>query len=199
MNRTPDTRYSLLTRIRDQADQAAWAEFVEIYRPVILRLAKQKGVQEADAEDIAQRVLMSVAKTIEQREHDPAIAKFRTWLHGVARNAILNALIRQKPDRGAGDSVTRAQLVQQSSPEGPDSDLIRLEYRREVFRWAARQVRDEFHVDTWQAFWRTAVEGRAVEDVATELGKNTGSIYAARSRITRRIQQKVSEFEDVTF
>ena len=55
MSSTPETRPSLLIRVRDPADQAAWQEFVEIYRPVILRLAQHKGMQAADADDIAQR------------------------------------------------------------------------------------------------------------------------------------------------
>ena len=182
MNPTPETRASLLIRVRDPADQAAWCEFVEIYRPVILRLARQKGMQEADAEDVAQEVLAAVAKAVEQREHDRKRAKFRTWLHRVAHNAILNALTRGKPDRGSGDSTLLAALNQHASHTGPDSDLLRLEYRREVFRWAVRQVREEFQQATWDAFWLTAVEERAVEVVAEELPKNPGAIYAAQPR-----------------
>ena len=196
MNPTPETRASLLIRVRDPADQAAWYEFVEIYQPVILRMARQKGLQTADADDIAQQVLAAVAKAVEQREHDPKRAKFRTWLHRVAHNAILNALTRKKPDRGSGDSAHLAMLHQHASHTGPDSDLLRLEYRREVFRWATRQVRKEFQQPTWDAFWQTAVEGRSVEVVAKELEKNPGAIYAARSRIMRRIQEKVTEYEE---
>jgi RNA polymerase sigma factor (sigma-70 family) len=195
MNITPETRASLLIRVRDPADQEAWHEFVEIYRPVILRLARQKGLQAADADDIAQQVLVSVARAVEQREHDPQRAKFRTWLHRVAHNAILNALTRGKPDRGSGDSAQLAMLHNRESPTGPDSDLLQLETRREVFRWAARQVRQEFHPTTWDAFWLTAVEGRAVDVVAEELSKNKGAIYAARSRIIRRIQEKVAQHQ----
>src|SRR5580704_728107 len=138
MSLAPETRPSLLIRVRDPADQAAWQEFVEIYRPVILRIAQHKGMQAADAEDIAQEVLVAVAKAVEQREHDPKRAKFRTWLHRVANNIILDALTRGKPDRGTGGSSLQAGLAQKESREGPDSDLLRLEYRREVFRWAAR-------------------------------------------------------------
>jgi RNA polymerase sigma-70 factor (ECF subfamily) len=196
MNPSPDTRASLLIRVRDPADQAAWEEFVEIYRPVILRMAWKKGLQNADAEDLAQKVLLSVSQAIEQREHDLERARFRTWLHRVVHNAILNALSRGKPDRGTGDSAHLALLQQQASHEGPDSDLLRLEYRREVFRWAARQVRPEFHEDTWNAFWQTAVEVRECEEVARELGKTLGAIYAARSRIMRRIQEEVTRFEE---
>ena len=198
MNSTPETRASLLIRVRDPADQAAWHEFVEIYRPVILRLARQKGMQEADAEDVAQQVLVAVAKAVEQRGHDPKRAKFRTWLGHVAHNAILNALTRGKLDRGSGDSALLALLNQHKSHTGPESDLLRLEHRREVFRWAARQVRGEFHPATWDAFWLTAVEGRAVDAVAEELAKNRGAIYAARSRVMRRIQEKVTEYEQET-
>jgi RNA polymerase sigma-70 factor (ECF subfamily) len=194
MTFNPETRASLLIRVRDPADQAAWQEFVEIYRPLILRLARLKGMQPADADDVAQQVLLSVAKAVDG--YDPQRAKFRTWLHRIARNAILNALTRGKPDRALGDAGTLAVLHQHASHDGPDSDLLRLEYRREVFRWAARQVRQEFQEDTWNAFWLTAVDGRDVDSVAKELGKSRGAIYAARSRVTRRIQEKAAEFED---
>ncbi len=198
MDSTPDTRPSLLIRVRDPADQAAWHEFVEIYRPVIVRLARQKGMQEADADDVAQEILLAIAKAVLEREHDPERARFRTWLNRVAHNGILNALTRGRPDRGSGDSALLAVLNQQESRTGPDSDLIRLEHRREVFRWAARQVRKEFHLAVWDAFWLTAVEGRSVEVVAEELAKNPGAIYAARSRVIRRIQEKVTEYEQDT-
>lgn len=198
MSSTPETRASLLIRVRDPADQAAWHGFVEIYRPLILRLARQKGMQEADAADVAQQVLVAVARAVEQRPHDLERAKFRTWLHRVAHSAILNALTRGRPDRGSGDSALLAVLNEHQSHTGPDSDLLRLEYRREVFRWAARQVRKEFHQDTWDAFWLAAVEGRAVEAVAEELAKNRGAVYAARSRVIRRIQEKVAEYEQET-
>ncbi len=195
MNSSPETRASLLIRVRDPADQAAWHEFVEIYRPVILRLARQKGMQDADAEDVAQQALVAIAKAVEQREHDSRRARFRTWLNRVAQNAILNFLTRGKRDRGSGDSGMLAALHQQASADGPDSDLLRLEYRREVFRWAAWQVRKEFQPQTWEAFWRTAIEGEDCDAVAKQLGKNRGSVYAARSRIIRRIQEKVAEYE----
>ncbi len=198
MNSTPDTRASLLIRVRDPADQAAWYEFVEIYRPIILRLARQKGMQEADADDVAQQVLVAVAKAVERWEGDPRRAKFRTWLGRVAHNTILNALTRGRPDRGSGDSALLAVLNGHELHTGPDSDLLRLEYRREVFRWAARQVRKEFRQATWDAFWLTAVEGCAVEVVAQQLTKNRGAIYAARSRVARRIREKTAEYDEET-
>lgn len=194
MNLNPETRASLLIRVRDPADQAAWHEFVEIYWPVIHRLARHRGLQSSDADDLAQTVLMAVSRAIEMREHDRQRARFRTWLDRVAQNAILNVLTRGKPDRASGDSGLMAILEQHISTSGPDSDLLRLEYQREILRWAAQQIRQEFHAETWDAFWLTTVEGRECEAVARQLGKNVGSIYAARSRVMRRLQEKVAEY-----
>lgn len=194
MTLSPQTRASLLVRVRNPADQAAWHEFVEIYWPVIHRLARRKGLQTADADDLAQQVLMSVAKSIEQRPHDSERARFRTWLDKIVRNAVLNALSRTKPDRAAGGEEQEVQIGNAANRE-PDSELLRLELRREIFRWAARQVEKEYQPDTWQAFWQTAIEGRTCEDVARELKKGVGSVYAARSRVMKRLQEKVTEYE----
>ena len=130
MSRSPETRPSLLVRLKDREDQEAWHEFAEIYQPVVYRLARLKGLQHADAEDLTQLVLMAVAKAVERWEHNPRRARFRTWLHRVAHNAILNALTRGKPDRGSGDTGLLALLDKQPDDQGPDSDLLRLEYRR---------------------------------------------------------------------
>jgi RNA polymerase sigma factor (sigma-70 family) len=196
MTLSPQTRASLLVRVRNPADQAAWHEFVEIYWPVIHRLARRKGLQEADADDLAQQVLMSVARTIEERPHDHGRAKFRTWLGRVVQNAALNALSRTKPDRAAGGDGHAVHVGTATNRE-PDSQLLQLELRREVFRWAARQIEREFQPDTWQAFWKTAVEGRTCEEAAAELSKGVGSIYAARSRVMKRLQEKVKEYDSL--
>jgi RNA polymerase sigma-70 factor (ECF subfamily) len=196
MTSTPETRASLIVRLHNRADQEAWHEFVEIYRPVVYRLARVKGLQDADAEDLAQQVLAAVAGAIERWRPDPERGRFRAWLGRIAHNLIINALSRGVPDRGSGASAEWDLLDHRLAPEGPDSELLRTEYRREVFAWAARQVRNEFQGDTWEAFWHTAVEGRDVAEVARLLGKQSGAVYASRSRIMRRLKQKVLEWDE---
>jgi RNA polymerase sigma-70 factor (ECF subfamily) len=195
MTSPPETRPSLLIRLKDQGDQAAWTEFVNVYRPVIYRLATKRGMQHADAEDLAQQVLASLARAIERWEDDPQRARFRTWLRRVANNAIVNALTRGKPDRASGDSEVEALLHEHPARNCADSALVRLEVRREILCRAAKQVRKEFQSATWCAFWLTSVEGGAVEDAASKLGKSLGSVYAARSRVMRRLKEKIEEFE----
>ena len=195
MSPSPETRPSLLVRLIDRADQEAWHEFARIYGPVVYRLALRKGLQHADAEDLAQQVLTAVSKAIDRWQIDPTRAKFSTWLNRIAHNLVINALTRAAPDRAAGDTGMTEHLHQHAAPGGPDSDLIRIEFRREVFRWAADQIRHEFRTATWDAFWLTAVEGQTVEQAAEGLGMSSGAIYAARSRVMRRLKEKVDEFD----
>ena len=85
--------------------------------------------------------------------------------------------------------------------EQPESDeksleLIQWEYRRDLFRHAARQVRHDIDASIWRAFWMTMVEEQPISEVATQLGKSVGSIYAARSRVMRRLRDKIRELEE---
>ena len=194
MTESPETHASLILRLRDRADQQAWREFVEIYQPVIYRLARYKGLQHADADDVIQQVLSDVAGAVDRWQPDRNRGRFRTWLQTIARNRIANALSRQTADRASGESGERERLAQQPAADA-DSMLIITECRREIFRWAARQIRDEFEPDTWDAFWQSAVLGRKASDVARQLGKTVGAVYTARSHVMRRLKQKVLEWE----
>ena len=80
--------------------------------------------------------------------------------------------------------------------EGPTSELLGIEFRREVFRWAAREIQKEFRPETWDAFWLSCVDGVPIVDLAERLGKSRGAIYVARSRVISRLQQKIEEFDE---
>ncbi|TWT54380.1 RNA polymerase sigma factor [Rubripirellula amarantea] len=190
----PETRASLLLKIRDPQDATAWREFSAMYRPVVERMAQLRGMQPADADDLAQQVLLAIANAIERFEPDDDRAKFRTWLRTIARRAIINAMTRGVPDRGAGGSEMIGLLHEQPAPDAM-TETLDLEYRREIFRVAADQIRNDFHDDTWNAFWQTTVEGIDVDQVAKQLGRSRGSVYTARSRVMLRLKQKVQELD----
>ena len=161
MEETPITRASLLVRIRDPQDERAWGEFLEIYGPLVHRLARMKGFQDADAADLSQDVFRAVASAIDGWAPDPSRGSFRGWLFRIARNLMVNLLAsRRRNPRGTGDSDMRLLLEALPAPAGEESALFDEEYRRQIFRWAADHVRPEFREPTWRAFWLTAVEGR---------------------------------------
>ncbi|HIF33547.1 MAG TPA: sigma-70 family RNA polymerase sigma factor [Planctomycetes bacterium] len=48
----------------------AWSEFVAIYEPLIYRLARAKGFQHADAQDLTQEVFTTVGGAIDRVDPD---------------------------------------------------------------------------------------------------------------------------------
>lgn len=192
----PDTNHSLIGRVQELGDEASWAEFLGIYQPVVLRMARNRGLQDADAMDAMQQIFISVSRAIPQWKLDPDQPPFRAWLTTVARNAITKVLVRRPRDAGAGSTSVLEMLNQVPSIENDTSEFD-TEARREVFRWATAQIQNEFTETTWSVFWQTAVEGKSISEVSTSTGKTPGAIYVARFRVLARLKEKVSELSQV--
>lgn len=190
----PETRHSLIQRLQDGGDHAAWEEFASIYRPIIVRMALSKQLQLHDAEDLAQQVLLLVLKNISKWKTDPARARFRTWLQTVVRNATINALSRRPRDQASGGTTSLQQLQQR--PDKADSLWFDLQWQRETLRWVAQKVRGEFESTTWTAFWDTAIEQLSAQEVAERIGMSVGAVYIARSRVMQRIKQRIAELDE---
>ena len=191
----PETRDSLIVQLQDPLNREAWDQFASIYRPVIYRLARRKGLQDADAQDLAQQVLISVSLAIGRWEKSDHSVRFRHWLRRVARNAILNALSRMPRDRATGGTDIQQFLQRQADSDPESESQIELEYRRELFLVAAKTVRVDVQPATWQAFEMTVVQGHSAQDAATQLNRSIGTIYTACSRVMRRIREAVKQLE----
>ncbi len=194
----PLTRASLLVRIRDGRNQEAWRQFVELYAPVVYGFARKRGLQDADAADVMQDVLRSVAGAAERLNYDPARGSFRGWLYTVARNKIFNFLEagRHKLGRGSGDTGVHERLEALAGPEWGLAESWDEEYERNLAALAMRRVEDEVQPATWQAFWQTAVEGRNGREVGEALGMSAGAVYVARSRVLARLKEEVQRLQE---
>jgi RNA polymerase sigma factor (sigma-70 family) len=193
----PTTRPSLVLRLRDPQDTAAWSEFVEIYEPLIYRLAKNKGLQDADAQDLCQDVLRAVASAIERWDPNPAKGRFRGWLFRITRNLLVNFLVdRRRQIVGSGSSSIFELLEAQPASDVEAEAEFEVEFRRRAFRWAADQVKKDFAETTWQAFWKTGVENKPIAAVAEELGLSVGAIYIARTRVLAKLRERVSSLAE---
>lgn len=193
----PATRGSLLVRIRDAADAAAWDDFAALYVPLLHRFGRRAGLQDADAEDLTQQVLHAVSGAIHRLEYDPAKGTFRGWLYGVARRQLSKLRQREgRQPRGTGDTHANDRLHEVPAPDADESAWWETEYKKQRFLWAAERIRGDFQPATWQAFWQTAVEGQPAASVAAMLGISVGAVYTAKSRVLERIKQQITGLED---
>lgn len=188
----PETDHSLIDRAKDTTDGASWLEFMEIYQPVVYRLARRRGMQDADSQDVVQQVFASIARSLAGWTASDDQPPFRAWLTTIARNAITTALTRRRPDQGSGSSSVADALGKLPSEQQTDAELI-VEARREIVRWAAEQIRTEFTEFTWDIFWKTAMQGVSVAEVAKVSGRSIGAIYVARHRVLARLKEKIAE------
>lgn len=196
MNDPHPTRPSLLVRIRDQRDSQAWSEFVDIYSPLIHGFGRKHGLQDADAVDLTQDVLRVVARTAVRFDYDAARGSFRGWLFTIVRNELRDLLDRQRRTVPAsGDTSEQQQLANLPGSEADLSALWDQEHEQRLFAWAAEQVQQEVQPATWQAFWRTTVDGHAGKDVATDLGLSVAAVYLAKSRVMARLKEIVRRVE----
>jgi len=193
MKPTPDTRYSLIAKLRDPRDVIAWNEFAGIYQPLIFRVVSARGLQHADATDVTQEVLARVAGAVEQFNPAHESVTFRGWLYRITRNITIDFLRKQSRDRIRTNGGAKGEWPDVASPVPGDSAEFRRQFEKQVFRVVAQEVRGHVQEKTWQAFWETEIRQRPVGEVAGELDLTAGAVYIARSRVLARLKKEVQK------
>jgi RNA polymerase sigma-70 factor (ECF subfamily) len=186
----PETRPSLIVRLKGERNELAWTEFVSAYEPFLRWLIERQAVPERHVPDVVQQVLLGIARSVDGWRDDGDPASFRRWLNRVARNVVVKFMSRERRQIG-GQGGTDLLEILDNVPDPSDDQAQKYEY--ELVVWAADQVRGEFRETSWRAFWATVIENGPVAEVAAQLGVTPGSIYMSRSRIMTRIRAKVKE------
>jgi len=187
----PTTQISLLERIRNQEDTLPWDQFVGIYGPLIMRYCCRRGLQESDARDVVQEVLLQVSKGINNFRYDPDRGRFRNWLGTIAHRAMLK---HEAKSRRAVVGPGNGKTLQPSSIEECQQPLGEAwieAFNAHVYRTALERIRLDFDEETWRAFDATFSENRAPRDVAADLKRTAGWVYQAKSKVVRRLKKEV--------
>jgi RNA polymerase sigma-70 factor (ECF subfamily) len=188
----PDTRYSLLARLAEPADIEAWSQFVELYEQAIFRYSRGRGLQDADAWEVVQKVLLIVHQKIGQWRPNGKRCAFRSWLlttaHRVCGHAFREFRRRDRAVGGSSMAIRMNDLARDADKVEPHRD-----WQRWAFCWAAGLAEREVEPVTWNAFRLTAVEGLSATDTATRLGLKVGTVYTAKCRVIARIRELVHE------
>jgi RNA polymerase sigma-70 factor (ECF subfamily) len=195
----PDAKSSTTSRgLLEQvkvADQAAWQRLIDLYGPLVYRWCRRWELPEQDAADVFQDVFQAVAKNIGGFRKENAGDTFRGWLRTITHNKVRD-FYRKSGRQPAGEGGTDAQIRLQavpaaSAPEEDDSGVAQAD--RGLFSRALALIQGEFEPHTWQAFWLTAVEGRAAVDVSSELGMSPGAVRVAKARVLRRLRVELRD------
>lgn len=181
------THPSLLERLRDFADHAAWREFDERYRALILRYCFRRGLQAADAEDIRQIAVLSFARHLERFVYRRELGRFRDYLGRIVRNAIHHHATRHtgRCERPLPDALDPAAAVEQDS-------LWEEEWRLHHYRTAMQTIRATFQPANLQIF-DALLAGRSIEDLMQTFGTTRDAIYKVRQRVRDRLRDLVAE------
>jgi RNA polymerase sigma-70 factor (ECF subfamily) len=193
----PSTRLSLLVRLRDLSDSDAWGQFVELYAPLVYHYARRRGLQDADAADLTQDVLRSVAAAMGRFRYDPERGTFRSWLFTLVRHQLHHwARSRRFPCNGT--SVGDAEVLEElPAPQPGEEDQWEQEFERRLLAQAVERARERFHENTWQAFWQTARLGRKAQGVAVGLGMSVAAVYMAKSRALAEVKRQVEQLREL--
>jgi RNA polymerase sigma factor (sigma-70 family) len=185
MNETP---LSLLDRLRRQPDdQFSWRRLTMLYAPMIRRWLLQHDTSEADAEDLAQEVLMVLARELGSFDHNGRTGAFRLWVRSITANRlrVYWKARRSGPLNGLDDHLVQL--------EDPDSELGRVwdrEHDEFIVRRLMELIEPEFAPSTWKSFRLLVLEERPAADVADILGLSVNAVLIAKSRVLRRLRQE---------
>jgi RNA polymerase sigma-70 factor, ECF subfamily len=212
------TSASLIDGMRED-DGAAWDRMVALYAPLVARWCRGQRLSEADAADVFQEVFQAVAAHIGRFHQSRRGDTFRGWLRTITRNKIHDLYRRRRREpQGVGGSEAQRRMNLLSVP-GDATDSVQGSAgsfvppaaepalgepalaeptsadpaERTLFRRGLELIRREFEDRTWQAFWRTAVDGRATADVAAELGMSPGAVRVAKSRVLQRLRSELGD------
>jgi RNA polymerase sigma-70 factor (ECF subfamily) len=188
------TSSSLLARLKAH-DADAWDRLVTLYAPLVIHWCRQSDLQDQDAADVLQEVLQAMATHIDGFRRDKKGHTFRGWLRTITRNKVRDHFRRLKREpEGPGGTEAQLRLAQLPGPPAPDDETAaQAGPNRELFHRALALIRGEFEDRTWQAFWRTAVEGQPARDVAADLAMTPGAVRVAKCRVLQRLRAELGD------
>lgn len=176
-------------------DPQAWNRLVAIYSPLVYHWCRGWQLHAHDAADVVQEVFQSVAVSMRSFRKSQPGDTFRGWLRTITRNKVYDHFRRtgRQPAAAGGTEIAR-RLSDFPAPPALDELPSDDEAVSELFFRALELIRSEFAPASWQAFWRTAVDGLSAAEVGAELHMTPGAVRVAKSRVLQRLRCELREF-----
>ena len=197
------TLSSILLDGARQMDPSSWARLVTTFGPVVYGWCRAAGISESDAPDIVQDVFVTVARGIPSFQRQKPAGSFRSWLATITRSRLTDFLRKQSREpRAAGGSDALESQRQWVDPAADDiastvdSAVDVGAAKHAVEQQMLRDIAAEFENKTWQAFWLTTVDAKTAAEAARATGISVASVYQAKSRVLRRLRQRLAELPE---
>jgi RNA polymerase sigma factor (sigma-70 family) len=201
------TRESLLSRLKDWRDAESWQDFFDTYWRLIYGVARKAGLSDAEAQDIVQETVLSVARKIEGFRYDPKVCSFKTWMLNLTRWRILNQLKRREREKDASrpsesggtpdlpsdrtDTVERI-----ADPAGCALETMwDTEWEQNLLAAALERVKRQVAPEQFQIFDLACLEGWPVRKVTKALGVNAARVYLAKHRIGALLKKEIKKLQ----
>ena len=181
------TPASLLYRLRQPDEAAAWSRFVELYTPLLFHWAQQLGQQDSDCADLVQDVFLILWRKLPEFEYDSG-KSFHAWLKTIFLNRYRSRQRQRSPHSIDVRELDCAADFNEKQADAEDT--------RYLVRQAFRLIECEFSTLHQKVFREYVVEERAPEVVARELGISPGTVYSIKSKILSRLRQELQQLLD---
>ena len=191
----PTTRVTLLARLRQNpTDQAAWDVFVERYGRHIYRWCRRWKLQDADAEDVTQDILLKLTQKLRAFAYDPS-RSFRGWLKTLAHHAWRDFVDSPRRAQAAAGDGQVWELMQTLEAREDLIQKLQDAFDYELLEAAKVRVRLRVAPHTWEAFRLVALEGRPVAEVAATVQMQVAMVYVAKSKVQKMLQEEIQKLE----
>ncbi len=183
------TRSSLLLRVCDPRDAASWGEFHSIYRPLLIRYARHRGLDAESAEDVAQQCLSAVSQRIRGFEKKRS---FRAWLRGMVDHKVADHFAKVGRPPGHLNETN----LESHAESGTLSNLWEQTWNERILQVLTEHLQGHFAEHTLRAFELYVLRDMPVEQISTFLGMTPNQIYVAKSRVVRHLRENCDEVLD---
>jgi RNA polymerase sigma-70 factor (ECF subfamily) len=184
------TTITLLERLRSSDDTAAWDRFVQLYTPLVVHWAMKAGINEMDAADMAQEVMLVLLREMQEFQYDAERGSFRGYLKTITIRKCRDFQRRRTP------ILTQDSILLAEPDDATLSATWDDEYRRYIVRRALFIMKSDFEPTTWQACWETTVNGCSAREAGAQLGLSESAVYVAKSRVLKKLREELKDLLD---
>ena len=182
------TRSSVLRAVADTENEAAWQRLFDLYAGFVFSIARSKGLNDADADDIVQVVFTDLARNLPTFQYDRAKGKFRAYLSG-----LVNWRVMDKLKVGKRDADLKASFWEEAkAASSDDNGFAEREWQAAALEEALRRIKPDVNPEHYAAFVASAIDGQDTETVMRLYGISSDNLYQIRKRLTAKLRETVA-------